>query len=188
MNRFAIFKTMLPPMLPLLVFILADEIWGTKVGIIVALVCGIVEYIYVLIKERRSDRFILADTVLLVVLGGVSILFENAVFFKLKPALIEMIFCVILGISVFSDKNIILQMTKRYMKGMELNEKGVEKMRLTFRNMFWIFSAHTLLVIYSAFFMSERAWAFISTALFYIIFGIYFVFEILLMKYTAKKR
>ncbi|HPS29542.1 MAG TPA: septation protein IspZ [bacterium] len=188
MNRYAILKTMLPPMIPLLVFILADEIWGTKVGIIVALVSGIIEYIYVLIKEKRSDRFILADTLLLVVLGGVSILLENAVFFKLKPALIEAIFCVILGISVFSDKNILLQMTKRYMKGMELNEKGVEKMRRTFRNLFWIFSAHTLLVIYSAFFMSERAWAFISTALFYIIFGIYFVFEILLMKYTAKKR
>ncbi|HNW81712.1 MAG TPA: septation protein IspZ [bacterium] len=188
MNRYAILKTMLPPMIPLLVFILADEIWGTKVGIIVALVSGIIEYIYVLIKEKRSDRFILADTLLLVVLGGVSILLENAVFFKLKPALIEAIFCVILGISVFSDKNILLQMTKRYMKGMELNEKGVEKMRRTFRNLFWIFSFHTLLVIYSAFFMSERAWAFISTALFYIIFGIYFVFEILLMKYTAKKR
>lgn len=187
MNRLSILKTMLPPMIPLLVFILADEIWGTEVGIVVALATGIAEYAYVFIKEHRSDRFILADTALLVVLGGISILLENAVFFKLKPAFIEIIFCVIIGISVFSDKNILLQMSKRYMKGMEINEKGVEKMRRTFKDMFWIFSAHTLLVIYSAFFMSERAWAFISTALFYIVFGVYIAFDIIRVKRQKSK-
>lgn len=186
MNRYAVLKTMLPPMIPLLVFIMADEIWGTKVGIIVALVCGIAEYMYIFIKESRSDRFVLADTALLVVLGGISIFLENAVFFKLKPALIEAIFCVILGISVFSDKNLILQMTGRYMKGIEIHEKAVERMRVMLRDLFWIFTLHTFLIVYSAFFMSERAWAFISTALFYIIFGIYFVLDIIKLKYLSR--
>ena len=179
MNRFAILKTMLPSLLPLLVFILADEIWGSEVGIVVALVVGVAEFIFIWIRENRADKFVLADTALLVILGGVSLLLENAVFFKLKPALIGVIFCIILGFSAFSKKNILLMMSKRYMKGVEINESAVEKMRKSTRNMFWIFSFHTALVTYSAFFMSERAWAFISTALFYILFGVYFAFEII---------
>jgi len=178
MNRFAILKTMLPSLLPLLVFILADEIWGSEVGIVVALVVGVAEFIFIWIRENRADKFVLADTALLVILGGVSLLLENAVFFKLKPALIGVIFCIILGFSAFSKKNILLMMSKRYMKGVEINESAVEKMRKSTRNMFWIFSFHTALVTYSAFFMSERAWAFISTALFYILFGVYFAVEI----------
>lgn len=179
MNRFTILKTMLPSLLPLLVFILADEIWGTKVGIVVALIFGIAEFIYIRIRENRSDKFVLADTALLVALGGVSLLLENAIFFKLKPAFIGIIFCVILGFSAFSKRNILLMMSKRYMKGVEIDEYVVEKMRISTRNMFWIFSFHTALVAYSAFFLSERAWAFISTGLFYIIFGVYFAFEII---------
>ena len=177
MNRFAILKTMLPSLLPLLVFILADEIWGTTIGIIVALVFGAAEFVYIYIRENRADRFVLGDTALLVALGGVSLLLENAIFFKLKPAFIGAIFCIILGVSVFSKKNILLQMSKRYMKGVELTEHAVAKMTATFKNLFWIFSFHTLLVTYSAFFMSERAWAFISTVLFYILFGLYFLFD-----------
>jgi intracellular septation protein A len=169
---------MLPSLLPLLVFILADEIWGSEIGIVVALVFGVAEFIFIWVREQRADKFVLADTALLVVLGGVSLLLENAVFFKLKPAFIGVIFCVILGFSAFSKNNIMLMMSKRYMKGVEIDERAAEKMRKSTRNMFWIFSFHTALVAYSAFFLSERAWAFISTALFYIIFGVYFVFEI----------
>ena len=179
MNRFTILKTMLPSLLPLLVFILADEIWGSEVGIVVALVFGVAEFIFIWVREHRADKFVLADTALLVVLGGVSLLLENAVFFKLKPAFIGVIFCIILGFSAFSKNNILLMMSKRYMKGMEIDERAVEKMRISTRNMFWIFSFHTVLVTYSAFFMSERAWAFISTGLFYILFGVYFAFEII---------
>jgi isopentenyldiphosphate isomerase len=43
--------------------------------------------------------------------------------------------------------------------------------------LFYVFLAHTAIVFYAAFFMSKEAWAFISGGLFYIIFGVYFLFE-----------
>ncbi len=187
MNKIDLLKKMLPGFLPLIVFIIADEIWGTRIGIIAAILFGIVEFIFIYIKEKRLDRFIIVDTLLLVLLGLVSILFDNELFFKLKPALLEVIFCVILGISVFSPTNIILMMTKRYMKDLEISTFQEKQMMRSVKAMFWIFLVHTALIVYSAYFMSKEAWGFISSGLFYILFGAYFVFELVKQKLNLKK-
>lgn len=177
MKQAELFKKLLPGFIPLFVFILADEFWGMKIALGVALLIGLIEVAIVWYHEKRLDRFVLLDTVLLVVLSGVSVLFENEIFFKLKPALIELIMCVILGISVYSPLDIVGTMTRRYMKGVEMNEIQVAVFNKNLRNLFFIFVAHTALVFYSAFYLSKEAWAFISGGLFYIIFVVYFVFE-----------
>ncbi len=128
-------------------------------------------------REKRLDRFVLLDTALLVALSGISILLENEIFFKLKPALIELILCAILGVSVFSSVDIVGAMTRKYMKGVEMNEAQDALFKRNLRNLFYIVAVHTGLVFYSAFYMSKEAWAFISGGLFYILFAIYFGFE-----------
>ena len=148
-----------------------------KVGLVVALLIGVGEMSFTWFREKRLDRFVLLDTALLVALSGISILLENEIFFKLKPALIELILCAILGVSVFSSVNIIGTMTRKYMKGMEMNEVHEALFKRNLRNLFYIVVIHTALVFYSAFYMSKEAWAFISGGLFYILFIVYFVFE-----------
>ena len=186
MNKKDLLKKLLPGLLPIVVYIIADEFFGTKIGIAVAITVGIGELIYFYIKEKRIEKFVIIDTLLLVVLSGISILLDNDIFFKLKPAFIELIFVVILGISAFSPKNLMLNMSKRYMRGIEINEIAQKKMKQNSQVLFFIFLLHSVLIIYSAYFMSNKAWAFISTALFYIIIGVYFVFEIVKNKYLAK--
>jgi isopentenyldiphosphate isomerase/intracellular septation protein A len=177
MSKMDILKALAPGFLPLIVFIVADSIWGTRIGLIVAVVFGIIEFIFSYIKDKVVDKFILLDIGLIVVLGTVSILLENEIFFKLKPALIELIFCIMLGISVFSPVNIMMLLTKRYMKKIDLNEAQVQQFTRSLKALFFIFLGHTVLIVYSAFFMSKGAWAFISGGLFYILFAVYFVFE-----------
>jgi isopentenyldiphosphate isomerase/intracellular septation protein A len=188
MKRSDLLKKLLPGFIPLFVFIAADEIWGTKVGLIVALAVGSAELIYTYIKEKRFDKFVLLDTALLVALGGVSLLLHNDIFFKIKPAVVEAILCVILAISAFTRIDIVGGMSQRYMKGIEINDQVQRKFKQTIKAMFWIFSAHTLLVVYSAFFMSKEAWAFISGGLFYIIFGVYFVYELVHQRRKSMKQ
>ncbi|MDQ1351163.1 MAG: hypothetical protein QG657_1465 [Acidobacteriota bacterium] len=182
-----ILKTLAPGFLPLIIFILADSLWGTRIGLIVAVVSGIIELIYSYIKEKLIDKFILLDLGLIVILGVVSIILENDIFFKLKPALIELIFCFILGISVFSPVNILMLMTRRYMKNIQLNEEQVRQFNRSLRVLFYIFLAHTALIVYAAFFMSKGAWAFISGGLFYILFAFYFVFELIRARSKRKE-
>lgn len=188
MKRSDLIKKLLPGFIPLFVFIAADELWGTKIGLIVALAVGAVELIYTFIREKRFDKFILLDTALLMGLGGVSLLLHNDIFFKIKPAIIEAILCVVLALSAFTKIDIVGGMSKRYMKGVTFNEAVQKQFKHTLKMMFWIFSVHTILVLYSAFYLSKEAWAFISGGLFYIIFGIYFVYELINQRRKAKKQ
>ncbi len=187
MNKTELLKKLLPGFIPLFVFIAADEIWGTKTGLFVAIGVGIAEMALVGFREKRFDKFILFDTLLLVVLGAVSILLNNDIFFKLKPGLIELILVAVLGVSAFSQVNIIGLMGRRYLKGVTFNEAQVAHMRRSLKFLFYLFTAHTLLVFYATFYMSKEAWAFISGGLFYVLFGFYFLFEWLNQRKNRKK-
>ncbi len=186
MHRTELLKKLLPGFIPLFVFIAADEIWGTKTGLFVAVGVGVAEMIWVAIREKRFDKFILFDTVLLVALGAVSILLDNDLFFKLKPGLIELILVAVLAVSAFSKVNIIGLMGKRYLKDVQFNEVQAAQIRKSLKTLFYVFAAHTILVFYATFFMSKEAWAFISGGLFYILFGVYFLVELFRQKRKQK--
>jgi isopentenyldiphosphate isomerase/intracellular septation protein A len=177
LNRLQLFKTLAPGFLPLLVFIAADALWGTKVGLLVAVASGLGELAVSYAREKTWDRFVLLDTLLIVGMGGISLLLENDIFFRLKPAIIELIFCLVLGVSVYSPVNILLSMSRRYLKGVELGEEQARAMTHSMKALFFIFLAHTALIVYSAFAMSAAAWGFISGGLFYILFAAYFLVE-----------
>jgi isopentenyldiphosphate isomerase/intracellular septation protein A len=187
MNKLALLKSLAPGFLPLIIFVVADSIWGTRIGLIIAVAVGILEFLVSYFKEKIIDKFILLDLGLIVALGLVSIWLENEIFFKLKPALIELIFCIILGVSVLSPVNIMLLLSKRYLKNVELDQAQIKQLNTSLKVLLVIFFLHTLLIVYAAFFMSKQAWAFISGGLFYIIFGIYFAFEFLKNRIKQKK-
>jgi isopentenyldiphosphate isomerase/intracellular septation protein A len=170
---------MLPGLLPLLIFILVDAIWGTETGLIVAIVFGVGELLIILLKEKRLDWFVIFDTALLMLLGGISLISSDEIFFKLKPALINCIFLVIIGLSAFSNKNLLLHYSKRYLKDLEIKESFNNELRRTSRMMFWLFFVQTILILFSAFYLSKAAWGFISGGLLYILFGIYFGWQFL---------
>ena len=187
MSKSELLKKLLPGFIPLFVFIAIDEIWGTRAGLVAALVIGVGEMVWIWIREKRFDSFVLVDTGLLIVLGTVSIVLDNDIFFKLKPGLVELILCAVLAISAFSKLNIIGLMTQRYMKDMEINEQQMNQFRKTLKLMFIVFLIHTILVFYSVFYLSNEAWAFISGGLFYILFGLVFGFEFIKQKLKLNK-
>jgi isopentenyldiphosphate isomerase/intracellular septation protein A len=182
MSKFQLLKKLLPGLLPLLVFILVDEIYGTEAGLIVAVCFGVAELIFTYIRNKEFDKFTLFDTLLIVILGIISYLLENDTFFKLKPALVGVILCILLGISAFTKLNIFGMMSKRYFGDISFSEEQMKAFRNNLKILFFLFLFHTLLVFYSAFFMSKEAWAFISTVLFYLIFAAFLLFEIIYNK------
>lgn len=188
MNRTELLKKLLPGFIPLFVFIAVDEIWGTRAGLVAALVIGLAEMVWIWIKEKRFDRFVMFDTGLLVLLGSVSIILNDDIFFKLKPGLVELILCSVLAVSAFSKLNIIGLMTQRYIKDLELNEHQMAQFRQTMKLMFFVFLIHTILVFYSAFYLSNEAWVFISGGLLYILFALVFGYEFINQKLILRKQ
>jgi len=136
MNQRKLLLQLLPGFIPLLVYIIADDLWGTETGLLVAVGLGIIELAYYRIRDGRFDRFILLDTMLIVVLGVVSLVLENDIFFRLKPALLGVVMCAFLGISAFTPGNILLNMSKRYMKGIELNNQQQVLLKSNLKSMF----------------------------------------------------
>ena len=167
-------KQMLPGLLPLFVFVIADEIWGTETGLYIAVGFGLTELLITRIKSAKWDRFIIIDTLFLVMLGAVSIILDNAVFFKLKPALPELIICLILIAAAAHPEKFFMHISARHLKGLNirLNDKGIVAMKRMMLILTAVFAAHAALTIYAAFRMSQESWAFISGGLFYIIFAV----------------
>lgn len=189
MSFTVLLKQMLPGLLPLFIFIAVDEIYGVETGLYAALVFGIAGLLFTWFREKRLDRFILFDTVFLILLGGVSLLFETPIFFKLKPAVIELIICAILGAAAAKPELFLKAMTGRYIKNMELKvtEEGIDAMRKMMLILTVVLLMHTILTVYSAFFMSERVWGFISGVLFYIIFGVFFAGQMIAVKIRRRR-
>jgi len=169
--------------LPLLVFIIADEFFGTQIGLIIAIVFGTLEFFYYYLRYRQIEKFILFDIILIILLGGISIILENDIFFKLKPALIEIILAALLVVHAFSNKPILLMMGKRYFKDIKFNEQQSRMMRSMSRLLFFVVIIHAAIIVYSAYYLSKEVWAFISGGLFYIIFALVFAGQFIYMKF-----
>ncbi len=172
MDKKSLFKNFTIGFIPLLVFILADEFFGTRIALITAVVTGLIEFLYYYIRFRQIEGFVLFDVGLIILMGGISILLDNDIFFKLKPALIELILVIMVGVHGFSKTPLLLLVSKRYMKDLTVNDLQLKMMRQLCRVLFIVLLVHIILIVYSAYFMSKAAWGFISGGLFYIIFGL----------------
>ncbi|RYZ60374.1 MAG: hypothetical protein EOP07_00895 [Proteobacteria bacterium] len=182
MDRKTLIKNMLLSFLPLLLFVGAEEYLSnhfpedvaTRYALILAIGLGIIQTLYVWIREKRLDKMLLMDTGLIVLLGGVSLFSGNDLFFKIKPALVQFIMVLILGFMAFMKPSLLSAMTGRIMKGVELEDSQLKIMQRSTQWMVLILFLHCLLIVYSAFYMSREAWAFISGPLIYIVAGVYF--------------
>ncbi len=187
MNIRELLKNLAPGLLPLFVFIAAESFFDVKTAIIIAVGFGLLEMGWKFYRERVIDWFVAADIGLILLLGGVSISLDNPVFFKIKPGIIELLLTFIMGVSAFSGNNLILLMTRRYMKGVEITEEQQKKLVSSLKILTGVFLIHTALIFYSALYMSSEAWGFISGGLFYIIFGVYFLYELIKKRVDGRK-
>lgn len=171
-NRKNLLKQFTLGFIPLFIFIIADELFGTEIGLIAAIIVGIAEFGYYYIKDRHIETFVLFDVGLIIALGTISLILDDEIFFKLKPALIELILLVLIGVHAFSKKPLLLLLGKRYLKDIAVNDLQLQLMKKMSRLLFFVILIHIILIIYSAYFLSNESWAFISGGLFYIIFGV----------------
>ncbi len=178
---------LLPGLLPIFIFIIADDIWGMDTALLIAVIFSVAELFFTYFRTGRFEKFILLDVSLIVSMGAVSLWLDNDVFFKLKPALIEFILAAIIGLSAFGRRNILFEMSKRYLRDVQITKSAEYKLNSTLKVFFWLVIVHIGLVIWSAFMLSKETWAFISGVLFYLMIMGYFLFEII-KSYVQRKR
>jgi isopentenyldiphosphate isomerase/intracellular septation protein A len=164
-------RSLLPGLLPLVIFVGADAVFGETVGLIVGIGVGLGEFAYTLIKEKKADPFVAADTILLAVAGGISLVLHDAIFFKLKPAVIELILVAAMGGMLLLPSSYLKGYVGRQLRGVTIPDAALPSMKRGLALMLAVIVVHIGLTVYAAFELSKEAWGFISGGLLYILFA-----------------
>ncbi|MCE1198829.1 MAG: NUDIX domain-containing protein [Marinilabiliales bacterium] len=170
-------KRLLPGLVPLILFILVDEFWGMKAGLVAAVSIGLAELLYTWIREKRLEKFVLLDTFLLLLLSALSWFFENDIFFRIKPAMINLVLMALLVLSIFTPLDLVGAMSQRYLNGEKMNEAQKALFRKNLRIMLYLVILHTLLVLWTAFYASKEVWGFVSSFGLFLMMGVYLAIE-----------
>lgn len=178
MDRKTLLLKMLPGLLPLVVFVLIDEVWGLEAGLFAALGFAVAELVWTRIRERRFEKFVLVDMLLLGALGGVSLLLKDAVFFKLKPAILSVLVCGMLGVAGFVNPRLLTMLAGRALRGTALPAEGERLMQQGARRMFWVFLPYTVLCFYAAFALDSRAWGIVTGPGFFAALGLALLWQL----------
>lgn len=180
------FMTILPGLLPLFVYIGADFFFDTRWSMVVVTAFSIAEFIVSYIIFKHTDYFILFDLLLVLIFSTLSLLLDSPVFFRIKPAIIQLLFCIILGISGFTKKNLLLKYMRRFLRSYSPSQQ--QQMAVIIKKtsaiLFALFLPHTFLIAYTAKFSSTAVWAFVSTVLPWILIAIAFILIIGQQKFT----
>lgn len=169
MNMLTLLKKLIPGFIPLFAYIAIESIYGETIGLIAGITIGVLEFAFSFFQTKKLDFFILLDTLLLLVLGLISIAFSNPIFYKIKPAIIEILCVLPLLISGLGSGKWLMKQMEHVVKGIELPPLALNKMKRTSLLMAFIFFLHSVLTLLSAFFASDAVWAFVSGSFLFIL-------------------
>jgi intracellular septation protein A len=186
MNPMALFLTQL---LPLIVFIVVDSfVTDVRISIIAAILFAVGQMAFVYARSRRFEWLILIDVGLIVALGGISIAFDNQIFFKVKPAIIEGVAIVFIAVLILAPGQFLLRYFGRMMPGMVLRPEALRMMKLMLGLICAGTAVHIGGVLYTAFCSSKEVWAFVSGPGFYIIILPIGVLPVIVMRARRRAR
>src|SRR5579872_1653637 len=142
--------------IPVLLFFLAFKYYGiyaaTKVGIIATAIQIIVTTIW----KKKVDRKQLFTLLVFVIFGGMTLYFHDPIFVKWKPSIIFWIFGLVLLLSHFVGKKVIIQrMMENMLEGKTLPVQVWKRMNFSWALFFLILGSVN---IYIAYYFSTNTW------------------------------
>ncbi|MBI1860497.1 MAG: septation protein IspZ [Deltaproteobacteria bacterium] len=179
-------------LIPVIAFTVVEEKWGTLWGLILGMAFGLGEIIFELVRTRSVSMITWVGNGLLLVLGAVSLLTSEGIWFKLQPALIEIGMGAFLIGSVLVGKPLMVVMAKKQGTLAQVPPHIAPVMEaafsgLTFRlGVFFLLNA--ILASYAAFYWSTEAWAILKGVGFTVGLFLYLGVEILLMRGRTRRQ
>lgn len=187
MDLSKLLKTILPSLVPLLAFVAVDAFFGEKVGLLVGVAVGLVDFAVAFVRDKRPDPFIAADTLLLAAAGGLSLALDNEIFFKLKPAVIELALGASLGVLLVLPARYLKAYMERQLRGVEFSEASLPALKRNLGLMLGILGLHAALTVYAALCLSTAAWGFVSGLLLYLLFAAMILVEYLVSRRRSRR-
>lgn len=163
---------------PIILFFIAFKVYDIFIATAVAIVATLLQIIYVYLKNKKVEKVLLFNGVMITLLGGLTIFLQDKMFIMWKPSVLYWCFALILLFSnVFLKKNLVQ---------MALG-KQVELKNNFWNVINWYTSIFFVLLgfinLYVAYNFSEDTW--VNFKLFGIT-GLLFVYMIFLGLYISK--
>lgn len=106
-------KVLFIGLVPVIIFWLVEDRYGTVWGLVAAIVWAIGECLYEYVKEKRIERLTLLSTGLVVVLGGLGAWLDKGILFKFQPVIMEGVFAGILIWGGRSGEPLLMKMARK---------------------------------------------------------------------------
>jgi intracellular septation protein len=144
-------------LLPIIIFTVIEEKYGIIAGLIAGMIFGLGEIIYELLRYKKVSVMTWAGNGMLLGLGAISLFTNEGIWFKLQPAIFELLFFSILFFSWLMKKPFLKVMIEK--QNPYLPETVKEKLSgMTLRlSIFFLF--HAILATYAALYWTTEAWA-----------------------------
>lgn len=169
-------------LLPVIVFTLIEEYYGTWAGLVAGMVFGFGEIIYEKIRYRQIQKLTWIGNGLLLGLGAISLISSEGIWFKLQPAIMEGIFAGALWVSIIVGKPLLSYLAEQ--QGQVLPDPVKAKMRgITFRTGCF-FALHAGLATWAAFYWTTGAWAMLKGLGLTLTFILYLITEVIVLRRT----
>ena len=117
------------------------------------IIATIVALLFVYIVEKKISMVPLTSGILITLFGGLTLYFDNKIFFYMKPTIINLLFAAILFFGQFLSKKPLLKML--FQNALELTDEGWKKLNLRWI-IFFIFVAILNEIVWRT--QSETIW------------------------------
>lgn len=144
-------------LLPVIAFTVIEEKYGPQAGLMAGLVFGGGEIIYELVRYKKVSQITWIGNGLLLGLGAISLFFNDGIWFKLQPAIMEFgMFVFLLGSWLVKKPFLQIMVEKQNPEIPQILKDNLSG--ITFRMSFF-FLIHASLATYAAFYWSTESWA-----------------------------
>lgn len=165
-------------LLPVILFFVAYKLYDIYIATATAIIATLFQILFVYLKNKKVDKMLLFNGVMITVLGGLTIILQDKFFIMWKPSLIYWVFSIVLFCSdKFFNKNLI-----KLAMGSQLKLEQIIWSKLNlFTSLFFIFLG--FINLYVAYNFSENSW--VNFKLFGLT-GLLFIYFIFIAIYISK--
>lgn len=177
--------------LPVAAFTVAEMYYGIFWGLIVGMAFGTGEIIYEWVRHRKVDAITWIGNGLILVLGGLSLLAQDGLWFKMQPAILEVAMAIFLLGSYLLNKPFLILIADKQNLFQKMPSVVQPFMRaqftaFTFRlSLFFFF--HAGLATWAALEWSTKNWALLKGVGFTTSMVVYMFVEVLLIRWRLRR-
>lgn len=184
MNKMSQKNFFLISFLPAIAYWYLEENYPIRIAITGGLILAILEISFEYFYTKHVHTLSKFNFFLILFLGGVSLLGEDGIWFKLQPAFTGFGIAAFMIFRLLKGKGLMYEMMESMPKPPPVPDFIVQSME---KHMVFLFAGYGAFMVYVATSLSTDQWLFYKTLGFYIVFGVFSVFEVFFMRFKIRK-